>query len=163
MSPAQPKLHLQPVRDGDEAFLFEVFAATRAPALSAAGLEGTALRQLLTLQFRAQQTQYRAAYPDAEWALVLLDGVPAGYRCVARRDEAIVLVDVALLPGHTGRGMGGRLLRGLLDEADAAGLPVLAHVDKTNPARRLYARLGFETVADDGVRLEIRRPPSGGA
>ena len=159
MSPAESKLRLQRVRDGDEAFLFEVFAAARGGELQAAGLEEAALRELLALQFRGQQAQYRAAYPDAEWSLVLLDGLRVGYRCVARRDEAIVLVDVALLPEHSGQGLGSRLLRRLLDEADAAGRPVLAHVAKTNPARRLYARLGFETVADDGVYLEIRRPP----
>ena len=110
MSPTEPAISLRPVRAEDEYFLRELFAATRAEKLRAAGLDEEALRQVLLLQFRAQQ-------PDV------------------------------------------RLLRRLLDEADAAGRPVLAHVEKTNPARRLYARLGFEAFADDGVYLDIRRPP----
>ena len=163
MSPDEPGICLRRAGAEDEDFLFAVFAATRGAGLRAAGLAEAALRELLALQFKARQAQYRTMHPQAEWSLVLLEGVRIGYWCVARRAEVIVLVDVAFLPEHTGRGLGGRLLRGLLDEADAAGLPVLAHVDKTNPARRLYARLGFETLADDGVRLELRRPPSGGA
>jgi GNAT superfamily N-acetyltransferase len=163
MSRDEPDVCLRPAGAEDEGFLFEVFAATRAAGLRAAGLAQEALGELLALQFRGQQAQYRAAHPDAEWSLVLLDGVRVGYWCVERREEAIMLVDVALLPGHTGQGVGGRLLRGLVEEGDAAGLPVLAHVDKANPARRLYARLGFETRADDGVRLAIRRAPSGQA
>jgi GNAT superfamily N-acetyltransferase len=163
MSADEPAVGLRRAGAGDEDFLFTVFAATRAAGLRTAGLTEEALRALLALQFNARQAQYRAMHPQAEWSLVLLEGVRIGCWCVARRAETIVLVDVALLPEHTGQGIGGRLLRGLLDEADAAGLPVLAHVDNTNPARRLYARLGFETLADDGVRLEIRWPPGGGS
>ena len=159
MSPTEPAISLRPVRAEDEYFLRELFAATRAEKLRAAGLDEEALRQVLLLQFRAQQAQYRSQYPEAERSLVLLDGGPVGYCYVARGDEAIILVDVALDPEHSGKGVGGRLLRRLLDEADAAGRPVLAHVEKTNPARRLYARLGFEAFADDGVYLDIRRPP----
>ena len=163
MAAPEPAISLRPVGDGDEAFLFEVFAATRGGALRAAGLEDGLIGQLLAHQFRARQAQYGARYPAARSELVLLDGVPIGYWCVARDEEAIILVDVALLPAHSGAGVGGRLLKGLLAEADAAGLSVLAHVEKTNPARRLYARLGFDAVADDGVQLEIRRPPGGAA
>jgi GNAT superfamily N-acetyltransferase len=160
MAAAEPTISLRPVGDGDEAFLFEVFAATRGGALRAAGLDDKSVTGLLSLQFRARQAQYRSGYPEAQWALVLRDGQRIGYWCVARRDQAIVLVDVALLPAHSGAGVGGRLLKGLLAEADAARLPVLAHVEKTNPARRLYERLGFEAVGDDGVQLEIRRSPA---
>jgi hypothetical protein len=35
---------------------------------------------------------------------------------------------------------------------------VTIHVERHNPALRLYARLGFEVVDDLGVYLFLRRP-----
>jgi ribosomal protein S18 acetylase RimI-like enzyme len=67
-----------------------------------------------------------------------------------RRGE-IRLVDIALLPEHRGRGIGGALLRGLLDEGAVSGRRVSMHVERSNPALRLYERLGFERVKDDGI------------
>jgi ribosomal protein S18 acetylase RimI-like enzyme len=47
------------------------------------------------------------------------------------------------LPEFRNRGIGGRLLRDLQEEAASAGKRVGIHVEKQNPARRLYERLGF--------------------
>ncbi|MDO9561897.1 MAG: hypothetical protein Q7J60_09770 [Bradyrhizobium sp.] len=38
-----------------------------------------------------------------------------------------------------------------MDEATACGKAVSIHVEKFNPAIRLYRRLDFETVEDKGV------------
>jgi hypothetical protein len=43
------------------------------------------------------------------------------------------------------------LLRDLMDEAAAAGKAVSIHVEKYNPAMRLYRRLGFTVDEDKGV------------
>jgi ribosomal protein S18 acetylase RimI-like enzyme len=56
-----------------------------------------------------------------------------------------------LLPEHRGKGFGEALLRDLLDEATACGKAVTIHVEKFNPAMRLYRRLGFTTEEDKGV------------
>ena len=49
-----------------------------------------------------------------------------------------------------------------MDEAAAAGKDVSIHVEKFNPAMRLYRRLGFATEEDKGVydlmRWTPRRP-----
>jgi predicted GNAT family acetyltransferase len=48
------------------------------------------------------------------------------------------------------RGLGTTLLRNLQSEAAAAGKPLRIHVERFNPALRLYERLGFP--ADRGSR-----------
>ena len=45
------------------------------------------------------------------------------------------------------------LLRGLQSEAAAAGKPLRIHVERFNPALRLYERLGFRLVEDHGLYL----------
>jgi ribosomal protein S18 acetylase RimI-like enzyme len=61
------------------------------------------------------------------------------------------MVDIAILPPWRGRGVGGALLRALQDEARAAVRPLTIHVERMNPAMRLYERLGFRLRADKGV------------
>ena len=60
---------------------------------------------------------------------------------------------------YRGGGIGTRLLHELLDEADAAGTSVTIHVERLNPALRLYERLGFSLAEDKGVYLFLERLP----
>jgi len=77
--------------------------------------------------------------------------------------DALHLVDIALLPAFQSKGIGGRVLAGLIEEAAARGLPMDLHVEAENPARRLYRRLGFEERGGDGVYLFMVRPAGSGA
>lgn len=88
------------------------------------------------------------------------DGVPIGYISVERREHRIFLAAIEIAPDHQNRGIGTRLIRGLLDEADAKGIPVQLQVIKVNhPARRFYERLGFAVVGETETHHLMRRPP----
>ena len=63
--------------------------------------------------------------------------------------------DIALLPEHRGAGIGGRLLQDLLTEAAASGKRVSIHVERFNPAMRLYERLGFTKQEEVGVYFRM--------
>lgn len=91
---------------------------------------------------------------------MLVDGEPAGRLYVDRPPGELRVMDVALLPEFRGRGVGTELLRRVLAEGAATARPVTIHVERLNPARRLYARLGF--VAEDAggpVYLLMRWTP----
>ena len=91
--------------------------------------------------------------------MVLVDGMSAGRLYVDRTADEIRIVDITLLPEHRGRGVGQALLEPVLAEGERDGLPVTIHVERHNPALRLYARLGFEVVDDPGgIYLFLRRP-----
>jgi ribosomal protein S18 acetylase RimI-like enzyme len=55
------------------------------------------------------------------------------------------------------------LLGGLIAEASAAGKVVELHVESTNPAQRLYRRLGFIEAGDVSpyLRMQWRPRPNG--
>jgi ribosomal protein S18 acetylase RimI-like enzyme len=110
------------------------------------------------MQFAAQDRYYHDQMPEASYQVVLVDGEPAGRLYVDRRRDEIHIVDIALLPEHRGRGLGTTLMRDVLDEADAAAKPVTIHVERFNRALRLYERLGFAQVEEQGVYLLLRRP-----
>ena len=105
----------------------------------------------MRMQFDAQRSHYEEHYDGATYDVIVVDGEPAGRLYVARWAEEIRIMDIALLPGSRGRGVGTQLLRELLVEGASAGKRVTIHVEKLNPARRLYQRLGFVVVEDRGV------------
>lgn len=145
----------------DMEFLSRVYASTRDEELAVTGWDDATKRTFLTQQFRAQHDYYRANYEHTDWDVVLVDDEPAGRLYVARWPETIRIVDISLLPGHRGRGIGERLIRTLLAEAVDTGKSVTIHVEHQNRAMSLYRRLGFEIVEDRGVYALMEwRPPA---
>jgi GNAT superfamily N-acetyltransferase len=70
-----------------------------------------------------------------------------GYGYVA---DDVPEIGIAVVAAWRGRGVGRDLLRGIADAARAAGLSRLSlSVERANPAARLYAAEGYETVGSD--------------
>ena len=105
----------------------------------------------LAMQFQAQHAHYQQHYPTADWLVTMRGGEDVGRLYLDRWPSEHCVIDIALLPEYRGSGLGGALMRDLLDEAAAAGKAMSIHVEKYNPAMRLYRRLGFVTEEDKGV------------
>ena len=155
------QISFRPIRDADREFLLRLYASTRADEMAVVDWSEEEKTRFLGFQFGAQHDYYQEQFPDARFDLVLVDGKPAGRLYVDRREEEIRLIDIALLPELRRRGIGGRLMNQVLDEGREAGLPVQIHVERNNPAMRLYDRLGFQRVEDQGVYYLMRWEPEG--
>jgi ribosomal protein S18 acetylase RimI-like enzyme len=143
----------------DQEFLFAVYASTRDEELSLWGWDDNQKRGFLEMQFRAQSQQYGLCYPQADSNVILLDARPVGRLLVDRTGPDITLVDIALLPEYRDRSIGTTLIQSLLQEATRAQQNVTLHVLRGSAAARLYERLGFTMVGEDGVYLEMKRAP----
>lgn len=98
-------------------------------------------------QFAAQTAHYRQHYAHAAFSVIEHEDAPVGRLIVLRQADRIHVVDISLLPAARGRGMGSRLIRALFREGKTVGLCVAKDNQR---ARRLYDRLGFRQVADEG-------------
>ena len=156
---AAGEISLRPAGPDDAEVLYRIYASTREEELSVVTWDAPAKEAFLRMQFGAQHTYYHQIYPDASYDLILSGGEVAGRLYVHRGEKALHVIDIALLPGHRGQGIGTRLLTGLLAEAAAAAKPVEISVERFNPARRLYDRLGFRQTADQGVYLLLEWTP----
>ena len=154
-----PAVAVRPVTSDDRDLLIRVYASTREEELAPVPWTDAEKAAFIAQQFEAQDRHYREHYAGASLDVVDWDGAPAGRLYVARWSDEIRIIDIALLPEFRGRGIGTRLLCGLLDEAARARRRLSIHVEKHNPALRLYARLGFAPVADEGVYLLMEATP----
>lgn len=142
---------LRPAQAQDEAFLLELHASTIELEMNAAVWAPGQREAFLRHQCAAQRQSYEARFPGAQHEIIELEGRPVGRLWVGRDPEQIRLLDIALMPGARGRGIGGVLIAGLQDEARRSGLALRHCVFKLNErARRLYLRLGFVTIGDLG-------------
>jgi GNAT superfamily N-acetyltransferase len=161
--PAPRGTRFRPATSADEAFFAALYASTRTEELALSGWPEPMQAAFLAQQAGAQYAHYRRYYEDAEWWVLERDGRAIGRLILARWPSQHRIVDIALVPQARGDGLGSAILAGVIAEAEAAGLPVSIHVEKTNPAMRLYRRLGFAPVEDKGVYDLMMRPASDAA
>jgi GNAT superfamily N-acetyltransferase len=82
------------------------------------------------MQFNAQQPFSHARYADAAYRIMLLNQQPVGWIVIARRDEEMLVVDIALLPEQRNAGIGTLLLRDMMaknSRADGNSIPWPSH------------------------------------
>src|SRR5205814_7139129 len=109
--------HLRPSGAEDRDFLLRVYASTREEELRLVDWSDEQKAVFVQQQFAAQDAYYREHYDPATFDVIEVDGEPAGRLYVARREDEIRIMDIALLPEYRGRGIGTALIRALLDEA----------------------------------------------
>jgi ribosomal protein S18 acetylase RimI-like enzyme len=152
-------LSLRPTSTGDREILFAIYGSTRQDELALVPWSEQQKLAFLEMQFAAQTRFYAEQFPQAAHSLVLRAGQPVGRLIIDRRPDEIRLIDIALLPGHRGAGIGTALLQAVFADARAAGKPVRIHVERFNPAQRLYLRLGFRVIGDEGVYFLMEWQP----
>lgn len=150
---------LRPTTAADREFLLRVYFSTRADELALVEWDDGQKWAFVRQQFDAQQQEYSARFPDAQYDIILFNGEPAGRLWIGRDEEQIRLLDIALLPEYQNRGIGAVLLRSLAAEAAREEKPLRHMVFKYNTAAmRFYERLGFRQIDDVGayVHMELR-------
>jgi ribosomal protein S18 acetylase RimI-like enzyme len=151
-------IELRLATDQDRSFLRDLYGSVRADELATVAWTSSEKAAFVAMQFDAQDAAYRGAYPDGEFLVVLADGEPIGRLYVGRLPEELRLIDVIIEPKWRGRGIGTALVRSVIKGAEGEGRAVTLHVEPWNPARRLYERLGFQTVELRGIYEFMRRP-----
>jgi ribosomal protein S18 acetylase RimI-like enzyme len=147
------KVTLRPETPVDEPFLFDLYATTRDYEMDLVPWTEVQKRAFLNQQCAAQLRHYRWHYPDASYRIVLLNSAPIGRMYVRQTGQEMSLIDISLVRECRGRGIGTRLIRELLAEAETSRKRVSLYVEIMNPACRLYERLGFRMVENHEIYL----------
>lgn len=154
------EISFRPIRPADERFLSQLYASTRAEEVAQVPNWTDAQRaEFLEMQFQAQHKFYMEQFAAADFSIIRQNGRSIGRLYLDHREDEIRLIDIALMPDVRRHGIGGALMRSILEQGREAGKPVRIHVEKNNPALRLYSRLGFESIEDQGVYYLMQWTP----
>ena len=108
-----------------------------------------------------QQEYFARKFDPQNRQIIRIDDQDAGVIVVEQRIEELYIALIEILPAFQRRGVGASIVRQTINTAHSDGLPVSLHVLKTNDfALKLYERLGFFVVQDEGIRYKMTCPLS---
>jgi len=120
-------------------------------------------RAFVESQFEAQTSGYAATHPLATHEILLENGTPVGRLYLSCEPARIHIMDITIAPAARNAGIGSEILHEILAEADQTGKPVSIYVESFNPSLRLFGRLGFRCVKEDGFQRLLERASAAGA
>lgn len=141
----------------DVQFLLELHRSFRMDELAVLSWPLEQKHAFLDQQFAFQHRNYMAAFPNADFLVVELEGRPMGRLYLDVDPSRWHVIDIGLLPESRGAGMGTTLLSAIQRHAAASGAGVVLHVEQHNVrAHRLYRRLSFRDVdiGSTHIRME---------
>jgi len=144
---------LRDAGENDAAFLLEVYGSTRADELALISWTDEQKEAFLRFQFNAQHSFYHEQYPQASYKIILQDREPVGRLYVLRQEDLIRVLDITVLPQFRSAGIGTSLIRELLKEGASTGKLVHIWVEHFNPSLRLFERLGFSKIQEEGINF----------
>lgn len=153
---SNPCPQLRPITDADLPFLLQVYISTRLAELSATAMPFNVQLQFLESQFQLQHRHYQQHFASAQFYIVVLNGQDIGRLYYGEEGDNLRLIDIALLPTHQHRGIGGILMHDLMTRASAQGRGLLLRVEMNNPARNWYLKLGFVAGVHDGIYQQMQ-------
>jgi ribosomal protein S18 acetylase RimI-like enzyme len=111
----------------------------------------------LNLNMDAQVAGLRQRWDVTQVRIITLDGKDIGWLQSFEKDDALFLGQLFVDGALRRRGIGTEVVKALIEEAARAGRAMTLGVVKTNPALRLYERLGFRTTHEDERKFYMCR------
>ncbi|NUP75750.1 MAG: GNAT family N-acetyltransferase [Sinomonas sp.] len=154
-------VNLRPAGPSDGPFLAEMLA------VAAFWRQAGPLGSVRDVMDQPELAHYAAGWPQAtDRGVIAEDEGPVGaawFRFFPASDPGYGFIDagtpevsMGVMRHRRGQGIGSRLLRSLIEEARAAGIPTLSlSVEPDNHARRLYERTGFQPIGTNGGSLTM--------
>ncbi|MFJ7408879.1 MULTISPECIES: GNAT family N-acetyltransferase [unclassified Lysinibacillus] len=149
------KIKLKSITKEDEAFLYEIYTSTRNQEVDSWGWSAEQKEDFLAMQWSAQQASYKRQFPKANHWIIVADAKCVGRILTEELPEYHHLIDIAILPNYQGRCIGTYIIVQLQKKAKVQRKAVVLHVHKTNIARYLYERLGFQVIQEDEIYMKM--------
>jgi ribosomal protein S18 acetylase RimI-like enzyme len=144
------RISFRKVEEKDRQFLFELRRRTM----------GEYIERTWGWDESWQQVDFHTRFNPTEQQVILADGEPVGFLHVERKPDRIYIADIQIEPEHQSRGIGARVIHGILAEGEKMGLPVTLQVLEVNQrAYRLYKALGFKEFEVESPYIKMRRGP----
>jgi ribosomal protein S18 acetylase RimI-like enzyme len=154
---------LRSIEKSDEELLFAIYASTREEELKLINFWTQEQKALfLRQQFYAQHNYYQEHFGQSFFGIILKDNTTAIGRLYINffdENNTISVIDIALFPQYRGNGIGKSLLDDILAYAKSISKRVEIYVEATNPAKRLYDRLGFSSIEEGEIYLKMEWLP----
>lgn len=111
------------------------------------------------MQSTAQLAEYKTKFPGARFQIIVYNKKKAGRFYVWENETEIRLIDITLLPQFRRKGIGKNLFQQLIERSNKFQKKISLHADPSNPVLKLYERLGFVHIKNNGRHFYMERQP----
>lgn len=144
----------RPAESGDFELLFAAYARTRALQAQASESEFDPVDA---------RRSFAAIFRDCDLQVIESGGAMIGALGVRTDEDPVELVHLEVAESVQGCGWGTLLVSDVIRLARRRNRDVVVTLERSNPARRLFERLGFERIDEDDDVLRLRWSGSEGA
>jgi len=113
----------------------------------------------LGLDMAAQAASFLQNWDLAEVRIIAVGNSDVGWLQSSVRDDGLFVAQLFVDDPFQGQGIGTEVMNRLIGEASHLNQAVRLAVVKTNPALRLYERLGFHITREDDRKFYMKRNP----
>jgi ribosomal protein S18 acetylase RimI-like enzyme len=113
----------------------------------------------LGLDMAAQAASFLQNWDLAEVRIIAVGNSEVGWLQSSVRDDGLFVAQLFVDDRFQGQGIGTEVMNRLIGEASRLNQAVRLAVVKTNPALRLYERLGFHITHEDDRKFYMKRNP----
>ena len=113
----------------------------------------------LGLDMAAQAASFLQNWDLAEVRIIAVGNSEVGWLQSSVRDDGLFVAQLFVDDRFQGQGIGTEVMNRLIGEASRLNQAVRLAVVKTNPALRLYERLGFHITHEDDRKFYLKRNP----
>ena len=146
-------IQLKKKNESDDEFLFRLFGEIKIAELNLYAWPELMKNQLVSMQYNAYKQMIKNEYPNVEDYVISANNEKAGRLQLDVKDSGIRIINISLLPAFHGNGIGTKIIKDILAEADLKNKPVYLEVDRVNPAFNLYCYCQFWRLV---VLLQIK-------
>ena len=108
----------------------------------------------------AQRRSHERRFAAQDFYVIQVSGTDVGILALVREPGCMKVNQLFILPAYQSRGVGRVCMMHVIEEADAAELPVRLRVLKVNSrAIALYRRLGFKVTGENDTHILMERAP----
>ncbi|MFT6400532.1 MAG: GNAT superfamily N-acetyltransferase [Bradymonadia bacterium] len=149
-------VRLRPRAESDDGFAHELRSQHAAAMMP--GLPPELGAPLCDAQARAFEASLLSYEPVFDW-IVEYGPTSVGRLVSCERETEQLLIDLLIAPQFRGIGIGAAALETAMLSATTRGVSTRLSVKKSNPAARLYTRLGFVVTGSDEISLFMQHTP----
>lgn len=154
------EINYRPITASDLHFLKELYRNTREEELNAAGWNELQKEKFIEFQFNAQHSHYINTFEHIDFLIIEFKKTDIGRLYLWKTDNQIRILDISLLEKYRCRKIGTNIINALINEANQTGKRLNLHVNKNNPALKLYERLGFQKKEETEIDYFMERLPN---
>lgn len=155
MTKITDEIYLRAFEKDEEDFWKEAFYDSVRSHFLSLNLPESELNNLLEFQYQAQKLDYEKNYPLISNNVILYNGERIGRLLYSTEHGDLHFIELAILTEFRSQGIGTKIIHWFFDKSRETNLPIRFYVEKINPAKRLYERLGFKVVADVNTHFQM--------